>query len=62
MSLGAPDFGGITRRKQTADWTTPPHPRKSTVFDRVEIGAGPQAPHQLNPALTRGFYQNSFTI
>jgi len=38
MSLGAPDFGGITRRKQTAEWTNPPHPCKSTVFARVEIG------------------------
>ena len=33
--LGAPDFGGITRRKQTADWTTPHEPLQITVFARV---------------------------
>jgi len=38
MSLGVPDFGRITQRKQTADWTTPSHHCKSTVFARVEIG------------------------
>jgi len=41
MSLGAPDFGGITRRKQTDDWTTPP---ASTVFARVEIGFAQATP------------------
>jgi len=34
----APDFGGITRRKQTADCVLTPHPCESTVFARVEIG------------------------
>jgi len=32
MSLNAPDFGGITRRKQTADWTTPPAPLQIHSF------------------------------
>ena len=32
MSLGAPDFGGITRRKQTADWTTHPAPLQIHSF------------------------------
>jgi len=44
MSLGAIDFGGITRRKQTADWMTAPHHCKSTVFARVEIGLARSTP------------------
>jgi len=64
MSLSAPDFAGITRRKQTADWTLLLHLCKSTVFARVEIGLARLTPGMNKNAkfLNRLLKKNGYVL